>query len=87
MKSSVCWVVVFLGACFTHRKYFHRSLWPVVRNGLDDGKARTAVGAVDEGIVEPSVAGVEKFSEAVVTEGDIRWNCRVGGKTGDAWQN
>ena len=79
--------VVLRCAGIAHRKDFHGSLRPVVGNCFDDSKARAAVGAVDEGVVEPSVVGVEQFAQAIVTKGDIRWNCRVGRDAGYAWQN
>ncbi|MCK7527005.1 MAG: hypothetical protein MZV64_60070 [Ignavibacteriales bacterium] len=43
----------------------------VVGDVLDDGEARSAVGAVDEGIAVAPVVGVEEFAQAVVADGDV----------------
>jgi len=54
-----------------HLERRHRRLGPVVGNVLDDGKARTAVGAVDERVTIATVAGIEKLAQAIIADGDI----------------
>lgn len=46
------------------REAAHRGAFAVVRQILDDGGARAAVGAVDEGIAVAAVGGVEQLAQA-----------------------
>jgi len=72
MKASIKWVVVFRLAGWTHGKDAHGCLLAIIGNILHDGEARTTVGAVDEGIPEASIVGIEKFVKAISTGGSIR---------------
>ena len=72
MESSVRRVFVFAFAIGTHWEIRHRCLWAVIRNVFDDGEARSAVGAVDEGVKITAVDWVKEFAQTVRTDGDIR---------------
>jgi len=71
VKAAVARVVVFLLAVRAHGKDAHGRVGPVVGNVGDDGKARAAVGAVDERIAIATIAGVEQLSQAVRADGDV----------------
>ena len=75
--AAVFDVVVFPVAVRAHGEGAHGGLRPVVGDVLDDGKARAAVGAVDEGVAIAPVPGVQQLPQAVVTDADIRGNERV----------
>ena len=61
VKPSIRWVGVFAFAIGAHWEVRHRGFWAVVGNVFDDGEARSAVGAVDEGITIAAVVWVEAF--------------------------
>ncbi len=67
VEAAVGRVLVFLAASRAERKLPHRRIGPVVRNVDDDGVARSAVGAVGEGIKKAAVGGIEQFFAAVGT--------------------
>ena len=48
MKAAVGHRFVLCATGFTHHKNIHRGLVPVVRQGPDNGKTRSAIGAVDK---------------------------------------
>ena len=72
VKSAVGGVVVFLLASAAHGKLRHRRQGPVVRNVLNDGKARSAVGAVDKGIAIATILWIDKLGHTVVTDRHVR---------------
>ena len=72
METSVGRVFVFAFAVGAQLESRHRGEWTVIGNVLNDGEARSAVGAVNEGIVIASVSGVEEFAQAVIADSDIR---------------
>ena len=80
MKPPVKRVAILRGALGAHGKAIHRRGRSVIGQRLDDGKARSAIGAVDKGVVKASVGGVEQFAQTVVARGDVgRDERRVGG--------
>ena len=72
--AAVSGVGVFVGTRLTHREIRHRRGGPVVGQIGDDGIARTAVRARDEGMQVSAIAGVEQFPQAVGADGDIGRN-------------
>ena len=72
VKSTIEWILVLAQALRAHREQLHRGLRAIVRRLLYDREARPAVRAVDERVVVPAVALVEKLSMAVGADGDIR---------------
>jgi hypothetical protein len=52
---------------------------PVVGEAKRDSEARPTVRAVDEGVARTTVAGIEHFGQAVVTDGDVRRDKRPNG--------
>ena len=71
MEAPVERIGIFLRTGGTHGKDIHRGGGPIVGKALDDGEARAAVGAVDEGVVVTAVRGVEKLAEAVGAGSDV----------------
>ncbi len=74
MEATVERIVILGLALGTHWKDGHRGLGPVIRDAASDGEARTAVGAVQEGISIAAIRRVEKFAETVGTGGCIGWD-------------
>ena len=72
MVAPVKRIRVFGSAVLTHDETGHRGFLPVVGEGFDDCIARAAIGAVDEGIAEPSIRGIQHFLAAVRANRDIR---------------
>ena len=72
VEAAVGGIGIFGGAGGTHGERAHRRVCAIVGKRIDDGEARPAVGAVDEGIVVAAVAGVEELAQAVGAGGDIR---------------
>ena len=80
VKPPVKRVAILCGTGGAHGKAIHRGGRSVIGQRPDDGKARSAVGAVDKGIVKASVGGIEQLVQAVVARGDVgRDERRVGG--------
>ena len=69
-------VGVFGGTVTAHGKAGHRGVGTVVGQGFQDGKARPAVGAVDEGVAVPPAGRVGHFPQAGGAGG------KVGGSQG-----
>src|SRR5690242_9053227 len=72
MKASVRRVLIFGLALWAHPKPLHRGMNPVVRKRFDDAEARTAMGAVGEGIPVPPVLRIKNLGPAIRTGGTIR---------------
>lgn len=80
VKAPIEWVGILCSAGGAHGKAIHRGCRSVIGQRADDGKARSAIGAVDKGIVKTSVGGVEQLAQAVIARGDVgRDERRVGG--------
>ena len=71
MESTIRRVRVFALAVGTEWKARHRCLRSVVGDVFDDGEARAAVGAIDEGIMIAAVSWVEEFTQAVWADGNV----------------
>jgi len=79
VKPPIERVGILCGAGGAHGKAIHRGCRSVIGQRANDGKARSAIGAVDKGIVKASVGGVEQLAQAVVACGDVgRDERRVG---------
>jgi len=74
VKAAVSRVVIFRGAVGAECKARHAGVGTVVWDGLDDSKARTAVGAVDERVAVPPIPRVKKFAPAIRADRQIRRN-------------
>jgi hypothetical protein len=72
VEAPIQRIFVFGAAVVTEREIRHGGVWTVVGNVLDDGEARSAIGAVDEGIEVAPVIRIEQFALAIGTDGGIR---------------
>jgi len=71
VEAAIRRIIVLRLASGAHAEGGHRRLGPIVGDIADDGEARAAVRAVDEGIAVASVARVKKLSQAIVADGDV----------------
>ena len=71
VEAAVERVGVFGGAALAHGEILHRRARAIVGKRIDDGKARPAIGTVDEGVAEATVVRVEQFRRAVVARGQV----------------
>jgi len=78
---------VFGTAVVAEREIGHRGVGPVVGHGGDDGVARAALGAIDEGIAVTPFMGIVQLFHAVVTGIKIRWYVDFGLAAVVAWKN
>src|SRR6478609_11387002 len=76
VKTPIAGVAVFAIAIDTHPEFLHRCVGTIVRQRFDNGEARTAIGAVGEGITKATVSGIENLADAVGTGSDVRENER-----------
>src|SRR5450759_1652651 len=74
VKSAVEWVFVFLFARRAEWETGHGGVGPIIRDVVDDAKARAAVCAVDEGVTITAVGRIEEFSLAVRADRDVGRN-------------
>ena len=72
MVAAVKRVFVFALTKLAHLKLVHRRIYPVVGQCFDDGKSRSAVGAVYKWIFVAWVCGVIKLAQAVIAKCVIR---------------
>src|SRR4029453_9206253 len=75
MKAAVSGIIVLVLAELAHSERSHRRCRPVIRKRLDDRKARTTVGAVDERIPITAIMRIEQLSKAVRARRRIRRHC------------
>jgi hypothetical protein len=87
VEAAVEGVVVLGLTGGAHAKGGHGGLGAVVGDAANDGEARAAVGAVDEGVEVAAVGWVEEFGCAVGTGGDVWGDEGVGGAGAGALQN
>ncbi len=71
VEAPVERIGVFGGAGGAHGEAVHGGHGAVIGQVADDGEARSAVGAVDEGVVVAPVCGVEELADAVRAGGDV----------------
>ena len=76
VKTSIQRILVFTLAGGAHHKISHRGVGTVVRQGLDEGKAWTAVRTVGERIEITPVRRVKDVVQAIRTGGHIWENKR-----------
>ena len=72
MVAPVFNVAVLRGTVRAHGKIAHGGFGPVIGHVFYNGKARAAVGAVNERVAEAPVVFVEKLTQAVITDGNVR---------------
>ena len=72
VEAPVSWIFVLAPARRTQRELPHRRALAIVRQPLDDGEPRAAVGAVGERVVVTPVLRVEQLAPAVGAGGDVR---------------
>ena len=72
MKAPVGGLIILGLAGGAHCKMPHGRFGPIIGNIVNDGVTGSAVGAVDKRIVIAPVAGIQQFSQAIVTNRDIR---------------
>jgi hypothetical protein len=87
MKTPVEWIPILGLTLRTHGKLCHGSLGPVIGHILNDGKTRSAIGAVYEGIAIAPVTRIKDFPAAVAAYGDIRGYHNLTGFLLDTLQN
>src|SRR6266496_1384313 len=71
MKPAVGRIVIFAVAVFVEWPSFHRRIRTIVGQGENDGVARSAIGAVDVGILETASRRIPEFPQAVVAHGQV----------------
>ena len=76
METPIGRIGVFLLACWAHLELRHRCFGAIVRQLAHDSEARTAIGAVDEGVMETTIVRVEQLFNASVARCQIRRNER-----------
>jgi len=69
VKAPINWVGVFCGTVGAKRKASHAGVGAVIRDGFDDGEARTAIRAVDKGVAVAPIGGVEELPLAIWADG------------------
>jgi hypothetical protein len=74
VEAAIGRIIIFGLAGGAHSEGGHGSAGAVVRDILDDGETWTAIGAIDEGIVEAPVARAHHFAEAVIANGNVSGN-------------
>ena len=85
--AAILDVVVFPVAVGAHRELTHARERPVVGHVFNNRKARSAVGAVDEGIAVAPVTRTQQLAAAVVAQGDIRRDQRIAHALGPALED
>ncbi len=76
VKAAIFRIVIFLFTGRTHQKNPHRGVEPVIRNAVNDGITRAAIGAINERILIAAVGGIEKLAPAIRAKAHIRRNQR-----------
>ena len=71
MAAPVERIAVFGGTCRTERKIDHGSAFAIIWQPVDDGEARPAVRAIDEGIPVAAVRRVEELGDAGLAGGRV----------------
>lgn len=71
VEAAVEGVLVFPAARRAEGEAGHRGVGAVVRQALEDGEARAAIGAVEEGVAVAAIGRVGKLAEAGVASGDV----------------
>ena len=71
MKPAVEHICIFFTALITHWKWIHGGHGPVVGEVPDNGKAGTAIGAIDKRVIDP-VLLILHVKQAGIAYGDIR---------------
>jgi hypothetical protein len=61
MEAPIGGVMIFLFTRRAHGEDFHSGFRSVIGDVLNDGKAGTTIGAIDEGIATPPIPGLIKF--------------------------
>ena len=82
--------LVLRAAGIAQREIFHGRIGPVIGHGGDDGIARPALGAVDEGVIETVLCGRCEFFDAVIAGEEIGRDVdfrRGGGITGQDFKS
>jgi len=71
VKASVQRVVILLLAVMAHAEMAHGGVRPVIGDVSNDGETWATVSAVDERVSIAAVFGIQQFSQAVRTGGDV----------------
>lgn len=77
VKTAVARVVIFALAIRAHFEFFHRRVRAIVRQRVDDGKTRTAIGAVCERITKAPIGWIENFAQTIRAGRNVRQNQRA----------
>ena len=70
-------VFVLAAATSAHFEAGHGRIRPVVRQTVDEGVARAALGAIDEWVAVAPFAGIVHLGKTIVTDEVVRWNMSV----------
>ena len=76
MEAEPARSLVIRTARLAQRKPLHRRGRAIVGQTLRNREARTAMGAVDEGIAMEAALGIEQFGEALIARGGVRHDPR-----------
>ena len=77
MVTPVNWIAVFALAVGAQFKVGHSRIGPVVRQIVDEGITRTALGAIDEGVAVAPFCKILHLGKTIVTDEVVRWNMGV----------
>ena len=72
MKTPIGGVIILGLACRAHFKISHGGFGPIIGDIINDRVTGPTVGAIDKRIAIAPVAGVQEFSQTIVTNRDIR---------------
>ena len=64
--------MIFRRAFCTQGENTHGCVQTVIRNVLDNGKPRTAVGAVNKGISVPGIIGIKQLGKTITAGCNLR---------------
>src|SRR3974390_885395 len=76
METAIGGILILGLALGTHHELFYRAVSTIVRERLNDGEARAAVGAIREGILVSPILWVEDLANAFGTGRDVRQDQR-----------
>ena len=72
MKSAVAWIGILGRALRTEGKARHRRIGTIIRQPFDQGVARAALGAINEGVAEAPISRITHFGKAFVAGKVVR---------------
>ena len=72
MESAVAWIGILGRTLRTEGKVRHRRIGTIIRQPFDQGVARAALGAINEGVAEAPISRITHFGKAFVAGKVVR---------------